>query len=66
MLTPSEVGGLVRVDATTVSRWCQTGALLAVRTPGGHRRIPVAAVLALLATMGMSEAEAATAVRSLA
>jgi len=45
--TPRQVAAALGVSESSVKRWCDQGALATVRTPGGHRRIPVAAVLAL-------------------
>lgn len=64
MFTPGELALMLHVDAKTVSRWCRTGKLTAVTTPGGHRRIPVAAVLDLLREMGFDDQAAIDAVRS--
>ena len=55
MLTPAELARMLHVDAKTVSRWCRTGNLEAMKTPGGHRRVPLAAVLALLGDMGFTD-----------
>jgi excisionase family DNA binding protein len=63
MLTPGELGTMLHVDAKTVSRWAREGTLEAVVTPGGHRRFPLATVLAFLATMGLSDQAAIDAVR---
>jgi excisionase family DNA binding protein len=49
LLTPAEVGRMLRVDPKTVSRWAQAGKIRATRTPGGHRRIYRADVDAILA-----------------
>lgn len=38
LLTPGEVGDMLRVDTKTVAKWAQAGRLSSVRTPGGHRR----------------------------
>lgn len=38
LLTPAEVGALMRVDPKTVTRWAVAGRIGSVRTPGGHRR----------------------------
>ena len=65
MLTPAEVARLVGVNAKTVTRWAVEGRLAAVRTPGGHRRYRLAAVLALLCAAGLSESEAESTVRAL-
>lgn len=43
-MTPGEVAKLLRVDVKTVQRWAQDGKLPYIRTPGGHRRYPRAAV----------------------
>lgn len=38
LLTPQEVGQMLRVDPKTVTRWAKNGDLDCIRTPGGHRR----------------------------
>jgi excisionase family DNA binding protein len=38
LMTPSEVGKALRVDAKTVTRWAERGLIRAVKTPGGHNR----------------------------
>lgn len=48
MLTPGEVGRILRVHPRTVTRWAKTGHIAAIRTPGGHTRVPQSAVDALL------------------
>ncbi|MGS2645947.1 BldC family transcriptional regulator [Streptosporangium sp. G12] len=48
LLTPGEVAALMRVDPKTVTRWAKAGKLPSILTPGGHRRVPRAAVDALL------------------
>lgn len=50
LLTPGEVADIFRVDVKTVARWAVAGRITSVRTPGGHRRYPTAAVAHLLAT----------------
>jgi excisionase family DNA binding protein len=64
MLTPAELARIMRVDPKTVTRWCRDGRLAAVRTPGGHRRFPVAVVLAFLRGMGFEDQAAIDAVRN--
>jgi excisionase family DNA binding protein len=59
-----ELARILRVDPKTVSRWCRTGRLPAVKTLGGHRRIPLAAVLALMREMGFDDQAAQDAVRA--
>lgn len=48
LLGPSEVGAMFGVNTKTVTRWAVEGKLAAIRTPGGHRRYAIAAVLELL------------------
>lgn len=38
LMTPSEVGKALRVDAKTVTRWAERGLLRSIKTPGGHNR----------------------------
>jgi len=38
LMTPSEVGEALRVDAKTVTRWAERGLIRAIKTPGGHNR----------------------------
>lgn len=40
LMTTAEVAEGLRVDPKTVGRWCQTGRIKRVKTPGGHWRIP--------------------------
>lgn len=49
MLTPAEVAREFRVDPKTVTRWAKAGKVSFIRTPGGHRRYPVAEIRKLLA-----------------
>lgn len=37
--TTHDIGTLLQVDASTVSKWIDKGLLTAYRTPGGHRRV---------------------------
>ncbi len=46
-LTAQEVGVIFHVNAKTVTRWARDGKLPFMRTLGGHRRYPAAAVTAL-------------------
>lgn len=43
-LTPAEAAQRLGVHVVTIRRWTASGRLEAIRTPGGHRRIPTAAV----------------------
>jgi excisionase family DNA binding protein len=47
-LTSSEVGQLLQVNASSVKNWVNEGLLTAYRTPGGHRRIRAADLVAFL------------------
>lgn len=47
-LTSSEVGELLQVNPSSVKKWVDDGLLLAFRTPGGHRRIRAADLVAFL------------------
>lgn len=48
LLTPREVAALFRVTPKTVTRWAEAGKIPAIRTLGGHRRYPAAAIHELL------------------
>jgi excisionase family DNA binding protein len=48
LMRPTEVAELFGVDPKTVTRWGRAGKLPSIRTPGGHRRYPREAVMALL------------------
>jgi excisionase family DNA binding protein len=39
LMTPSEVGKALRVDAKTVIRWVTLGRLRGIKTPGGQTRL---------------------------
>jgi MerR family transcriptional regulator, light-induced transcriptional regulator len=45
VLSPREAAGLLHVHESTLKRWCDSGALPCVVTPGGHRRIELEALL---------------------
>ncbi len=52
LLRTGEVARRLRVDPRTVARWNRQGRLASIRTLGGHRRYPQAAVDRLLAQPG--------------
>ena len=47
-LRPAEVAELLSVSPKTVSRWAKEGRLPFLKTLGGHRRYPAAAIQELL------------------
>jgi excisionase family DNA binding protein len=48
LLTSSEVGDLLQVNPSSVKKWVDDGLLVAFRTPGGHRRVRAADLVAFL------------------
>jgi excisionase family DNA binding protein len=48
LMTPTEVGKALRVDAKTVTRWVQAGRLRGIRTPGGQIRLFAADIRAIV------------------
>lgn len=53
LLRTHEVAVLFQVSERAVTDWAARGRLPSVRTPGGHRRYPAHAVLALLRESGL-------------
>ncbi len=66
MLATRDLVRILGVDGRTIARWSRQGRLETVWTPGGHRRFPVASVLALLREFGLDEQAAEAAVSALA
>jgi len=50
LLTPKQVARAIRVSESSVKRWCDRGVIPTERTAGGHRRIPIGAMLDFLRT----------------
>lgn len=48
LLTSHQVGELLQVNPSSVNKWVNDGRIQAFRTPGGHRRIRVADLMAFL------------------
>lgn len=48
LLTSTEVGDLLQVNASSVKKWIDDGLLHAFRTPGGHRRIRASDLMVFL------------------
>lgn len=47
LLKPSQVAERLRVHPRTVTNWANNGRIRFVLTPGGHRRYPESAVIAI-------------------
>ena len=54
LLRTHEVAVLFQVSERAVTDWAARGRLPSVRTPGGHRRYPAAAVRELLHEVGLA------------
>ncbi|WP_312554326.1 helix-turn-helix domain-containing protein, partial [Massilia sp.] len=48
ILTTREAAALLGIAVSTAQQWIENGALPAWKTPGGHRRVRLSAVSALL------------------
>lgn len=48
ILSPKQVAEALRVSESSIKRWCDQGVIPTVKTVGGHRRIPIAGLLAFL------------------
>ncbi len=57
ILTTRDAAQLLGVAVSTVQLWMESGALPAWKTPGGHRRVRLSAVLALRQQRGGAERE---------
>jgi excisionase family DNA binding protein len=44
-VSPKQLARAIQVSESSVKRWCDQGLVPSVRTAGGHRRIPIAAVM---------------------
>jgi MerR family transcriptional regulator, light-induced transcriptional regulator len=51
-LSPRQVAEAIGVSESSLKRWCDSGAIPTRRTAGGHRRVPVAGVVAFLRERG--------------
>lgn len=48
LLTPQELGHMLRVDPKTTARWARAGKVHSIRTIGNHRRYFLREVTALM------------------
>ena len=55
-LSPRRVAEAIGASEASVKRWVDRGLLESVRTPGGHRRIPLASAVAFLRASGRTAA----------
>jgi excisionase family DNA binding protein len=52
LLSPKQVARAIGVSESSLKRWCDRGTIATVKTAGGHRRIPLADILAFLRETG--------------
>lgn len=52
LVTPKQVARAIDVSESSVKRWCDRGIMATVKTAGGHRRIPISAVIAYVQSVG--------------
>jgi len=52
LVTPKQVAKAIGVSESSLKRWCDKGVIPTVRTAGGHRRIPIEAVIHYLRESG--------------
>lgn len=50
--SPKQVAKAIGSSEASLKRWCDKGLIGTTRTPGGHRRIPVADILAFIRSTG--------------
>ena len=60
LLTTTDVGKILQVSGNSVRRWCESGEIEGVKTPGGHWRISRLALRNFaMATYGSGNADPA-------
>lgn len=55
LLTTKEVANILQSSESSVKRWCDQESLESIRTPGGHRRVTMAAVLEFARSKGKAD-----------
>jgi excisionase family DNA binding protein len=63
IVTTRQAADMLGVAVSTVQKWVELGKLASWKTPGGHRRIPLAAIHAVLQSNGTGTAVQAPALR---
>jgi methanogenic corrinoid protein MtbC1 len=48
LVSPKQVARAIGVSESSLKRWCDLGLIQTVRTAGGHRRMPIAAVVSFI------------------
>jgi len=56
-VTPAELARAIGVSESSVKRWIDAGRIEALRTPGGHRRVPIAAAVRFIHETGQPLAD---------
>lgn len=54
LVTPKQVALALGVSEASLKRWCDKGLLPVIRTPGGHRRLPINGVMQFIRRQGRS------------
>lgn len=52
LLSPKQVGMALGVSEASLKRWCDKGLIPVIRTAGGHRRLPINAVIQFIRSSG--------------
>jgi excisionase family DNA binding protein len=52
LLSPKQVAVAIGVSDASLKRWCDKGLIEAMRTPGGHRKLPLANVIQFIRSTG--------------
>lgn len=52
LVSPKQVARAIGVSESSLKRWCDRGMIRSIRTPGGHRKLPIGSVLEFLKSRG--------------